>query len=219
MSFSNRVDAGRKLARQLRSYADRDDVIVLGIPRGGIRVAFEVAEGLNAPLDVILSCKLGVPGHEELPFGAVASGGVRVLDQRVVSGVGISHAEIELISAQVRRELELRERVYRGRLAPLDVRELTVVLVDDGIATGSSMRAAIDALRRLRPAKIVAAIPVAPASTCGRLKEEVDELVCLEVREEFFAIGQFYEDFSQVTDYEVSELLRRARHSDIRKAA
>jgi putative phosphoribosyl transferase len=219
MSFRNRVDAGRKLARKLNSYAERDDVIVLGIPRGGARVAFEVAEALNVPFDVFLSHKLGVPGHEELAFGAVASGGVSVLDQRVVAGMDISRFEIERISGQVRREFEHRQRVYRGELPALDVAGLTVVLVDDGIATGSSMRAAVEALRRLRPARIVVATPVAPASTCRRLRDIADELVCVDVRDEFFAIGQFYEDFSQVTDYEVTELLRRARRHDYRTVA
>ncbi len=210
MVFENREDAGRRVAAQLAGYAGRADVLVLGIPRGGVPVAFEVARALDAPLDVFLSRKLGVPGQEELAFGAVAGGNVRVLDEELISELSISGAQIEEITLRVRAELERRERLYRdGRSAP-DVDGKTVVLVDDGIATGSSMLAAIKTLRHMRPARLVLAVPVAPASTCRRLREQVDELVCVHMPELFYAIGQFYEDFSQVADEEVVELLRRA---------
>ena len=210
MIFEDRVDAGRRLAKKLTAYAKRDDVIVLGIPRGGVPVAFEVANALDAPLDVFLSRKLGVPGQEELAFGAVATGGVRVLDQELIEGLGISKQEVEEITARVRHELERRERVYRGSRAPLKLEGRTVLLVDDGIATGSSMRAAIDALRQMKPARLVVAVPVAPLSTCHRLRSVVDDLVCVDMPEAFYAIGQFYGDFSQVTDEEVTELIHRA---------
>jgi putative phosphoribosyl transferase len=210
MIFANRTEAGRRLAWYVRKYANRKDVIVLGVPRGGVLVAFEVARALQAPLDVLVLCKLGVPGHEELAFGAVASGGVRVLDANTIRGLGISELEVEIVTATERKELERRERAYRGGRSPLDVNGLTVILVDDGIATGSSMRAAVRTLRRMNPARIVIATPVAPASTCDHLRSEVDELICQETPERFYGVGQFYEDFSQVTDPEVKELLDRA---------
>jgi len=208
--FENRADAGRRVAAKLAGYAGRADVLVLGIPRGGVPVAFEVALALDAPLDVFLSRKLGVPGQEELAFGAVAGGNVRVLDEELIRELNISGVQIEEITLRVRAELERRERLYRdGRPAP-DVAGKTVVLVDDGIATGSSMLAAIKTLRHMGPARLVLAVPVAPASTCRRLREQVDELVCVHMPELFYAIGQFYGDFSQVADEEVVELLRRA---------
>jgi putative phosphoribosyl transferase len=218
MIFEDRVDAGRRLAKKLTAYAKREDVIVLGIPRGGVPVAFEVANALDAPLDVFLSRKLGVPGQEELAFGAVATGGVRVLDQELIEGLGISKQEIEEITARVRHELERRERVYRGSRAPLKLEGRTVLLVDDGIATGSSMRAAIDALRQMKPARLVVAVPVAPLSTCHRLRSEVDDLVCVDMPEAFYAIGQFYSDFSQVTDEEVTDLIHRAAQHTAQKS-
>lgn len=208
--FENRVDAGRRLASRLGAYRNRKDVIVLGIPRGGVPVAFEVAAALGAPLDVFVSRKLGVPGQEELAFGAIASGGVRILDGEITEAVGIPDAEVERIIANVRKEVERRERVYRGSRQPLMVQGKTVILVDDGIATGSSMRAAINALRQMKPARLVVAVPVAPRSTCNRLRQEVDELISVLTREDFYAIGQFYEDFSQVADEEVTRLLIRA---------
>jgi len=210
MAFENRVDAGRRLAQSLKGYAGRKDVIVLGIPRGGVPVAFEIARALQAPLDIFLSRKLGVPGQEELAFGALATGGVRILDQDLVQELNISEPEIERITGTVRKELERRERVYRGTRPPLQVEGKTVILVDDGIATGSSMRAAVHALRQMKPSRIVVAVPVAPIQTCNRLKLEVDELVCLSSPDFFWAIGQFYEDFSQISDEEVTELLHRA---------
>jgi putative phosphoribosyl transferase len=208
--FTNRTEAGQELARRLKRYTSREDAIVLGVPRGGVPVAFEVATALGIPLDVFVLRKLGVPGHEELAFGAIGSGGVRVLDSDIVEGLGISDLDIDLVTAAEQRELERRERSYRGRRPPLNVRGMTAILVDDGIATGSSMRAGIRALRQMKPARVVVAIPVAPPSTCNRLRSEVDELVCVEMPEHFFGVGQFYADFSQVSDEEVNELLDRA---------
>jgi putative phosphoribosyl transferase len=212
MIFPNRTEAGQELAERLRKYANRKDVIVLGVPRGGVPVAFEVAIALGAPLDVLVLRKLGVPGHEELAFGAIGSGGVRVLDLDIVEGLGISELDIERVTAAEKEELNRRERAYRGTRGPLDVSGMIVILVDDGIATGSSMRAAIRALRQMTPARIVIATPVAPASTCNRLKFDIDELVCVEMPEPFYGVGQFYEDFSPVSDEEVNELLDRASH-------
>lgn len=210
MVFRDRVEAGRKLAEHLHAYANRKDVMVLGIPRGGVPVAFEVAKALHAPLDIFLSRKLGVPGQEELAFGAIATGDTRVLDREIIEAIGISEAQIDQITAKVKKELERRANLYRGARPPLKVEGLTVLLIDDGIATGSSMRAAIQALRQMKPARIVVAVPVAPLSTCNRLKHEVDELICIHSPQEFYAIGQFYDDFSQTADEEVTELLRRA---------
>jgi putative phosphoribosyl transferase len=218
MIFEDRVDAGRRLASELGGYAGRKDVIVLGIPRGGIPVAFEVAQVLKAPLDIFVSRKLGVPGQEELAFGALATGGVQVLDRELIKELNISKREIDQIAATVKRESERRERIYRGSRRPLKVEGKTVLLIDDGIATGSSMRAAIDALRQMGPAQIVVAVPVAPLHTCNRLRSEVDDLVCLYAPESFYAIGQFYSDFSQVADEEVTDLIRRANEPVIGKA-
>ena len=226
MIFANRTEAGQELALRLRQYANRDDVIVLGAPRGGVPVAFEVAKELRAPLDVFVLRKLGVPGHEELAFGAIASGGVQILDPEIVEGLGITALDIKRVTRAEEQELERRERAYRGGRPPLDVSGLTVILVDDGIATGSSMRAAIRALWQMKPARIVIAVPVAPLSTCNELQFEVDELVCLEMPEPFYGVGQFYDDFSQVSDEQVKELLdsaarqrREPRHQDAQAPA
>ena len=210
MIFANRTEAGQELALRLSTYANRDDVIVLGAPRGGVPVAFEVARELNAPLDVFVLRKLGVPGREELAFGAIASGGIRILNRDTVEGLGLTGLDIERVTKSEKQELERRERAYRGGRRPLDVSGLTVILVDDGIATGSSMRAAIRALRQMKPARIVIAVPVAPPSTCSQLEGEADELVCLETPEPFYGVGQFYDDFSQVSDEEVKQLLENA---------
>jgi putative phosphoribosyl transferase len=210
MVFTDRVEAGRMLAERLKVYSNRKDVTVLGIPRGGVPVAFEIAEALGAQLDVFVARKLGVPGQEELAFGAIASGGVRVLDPEILGALGISNVDIEEVTARERKELERRQRLYRGTRAPLDIGGRTAILVDDGIATGSSIRAAISALRHLHPARLVVAAPVAPLSTCARLQQEVDDLVCVDMPKSFRAIGEFYEDFSQVTDQEVIDLLRRS---------
>lgn len=215
--FKDREDAGRRVAEQLRTYAGRNDVIVLGIPRGGVPVAFQVAKALHAPLDIFVSRKLGVPGQEELAFGAVASGGVRVLDREIVEAVGISEAQIEQNTEKAKKELTRRESVYRGARPPLHVEGQVVVLVDDGIATGSSMRAAIQALRQMKPARLIVAVPVAPISTCNRLRTEVDELICVNTPKYFYAIGQFYEDFSQVADEKVTELLQEAAQPVLQK--
>lgn len=209
MIFTNRAEAGQMLASRLKAYVGRKDVIVLGIPRGGVPVAFEIADALRAPLDVFVARKLGVPGQEELAFGAIASGGVRILNSEIIQLVNISKLDIERVTIQEQRELERRERLYRGTRPPLDVRGRTVILVDDGIATGSSIRAAISALRQLKPADLIVAAPVAPLDTSRELTREVDDLVCLETPRMFQAIGQFYDDFSQVTDEEVADLLRR----------
>jgi len=210
MIFANRTEAGQELALHLRKYANRDDVIVLGAPRGGVPVAFEIAKNLKAPLDVFVLRKLGVPGREELAFGAIASGGVRIIDRDTVEGLGITGLDIELVTRAEKEELERRERAYRGGRPRLDLSGFTVILVDDGIATGSSIRAGIRALRQMKPARIVIAVPVAPPSTCNRLQFEADELVCLEMPEPFYGVGQFYDDFSQVSDEEVKECLDSA---------
>ena len=210
MIFPNRTEAGRSLAQLLREYANRKDVVVLGIPRGGVPVAFEVARTLKAPLDVLVLRKLGVPGHEELGFGAIASGGIRALNPEIIGALGLSKWDIEQVTDRELKELRRREHLYRGRRPPLDVTGRTVILVDDGIATGSGMRAAVDALRQMKPAQIIVAVPVAPGSTCDRLRREVDGLICLATPEPFYGVGQFYFDFSQVSDQEVNELLDRA---------
>jgi putative phosphoribosyl transferase len=219
MVFRNREEAGRKLAEHLRAYANRKDVIVLGIPRGGVPVAFEVARALDAPLDIFLSRKLGVPGHEELAFGAIATGDTRVLDWEIIEAVGISEQQIEQITGQVKKELERRENLYRGSQPPLKVEGLTVILVDDGIATGSSMRAAINALRQMKPARLIVAVPVAPRLTCNLLRPQVDDLICVYTPTDFYAIGQFYEDFSQVPDEEVIRLLGRVSQPAVQNVA
>lgn len=208
MRFLNRVDAGRQLAERLKAYAKERNVIVLGIPRGGVPVAYEVASELAAPLDVFVVRKLGVPWQPELAFGAIASGEVRILDDEVVESAGISHLEIERVAAREEIELQRREKMYRGGRPALALEGKTVILVDDGIATGASTRAAITALRQLGPRRIVLAAPVAPGPTYRRLRGEVDDFVCVHTPETFYAIGEFYDDFSQVSDEEVMELLR-----------
>lgn len=219
LTFSDRRDAGRKLAALLTNYADQDDVRVLGIPRGGVQVAFEIAVFLSAPLDVFLLRKLGVPGEEELAFGAIASGGVRVLDHETIRSFGISEQEIERVTDMELRELHRREAAYREDRGPLEAEGKTVILVDDGIATGSSMRAGVQALRQLQPRRIVVAVPVAPFRASEQLKADIDEFVCLETPMFFQAIGQFYDDFSQVPDEEVLALLAKARQPVRERAA
>jgi predicted phosphoribosyltransferase len=212
MRFSNRSEAGRELAERLAHYADSSDVVVLALPRGGVPVGYEVAEALGAPLDVFLVRKLGVPGHEELAMGAIASGGVRVLNERVVGALCITDDVLEEVEAEERHELERRERAYRDDRPPLDVRDKTVVLVDDGLATGATMRAAVTALRRLGPARIVVAVPVGAADTCAELRIEADEVRCAVEPEPFYGVGMWYDDFSQTTDDEVRALLARQGH-------
>jgi putative phosphoribosyl transferase len=207
--FENRGDAGAKLAAKLLHYADRPDVIVLGLARGGVPVAYEVARTLHAPLDVFVVRKLGVPGQEELAMGAIASGGVRVLNPEVTRYVEASDAVVDLVARQEAAELDRRERLYRGHRPPPQVNAQIVILVDDGLATGSTMRAAILALRQMQPARIVVAVPVAAPETCAELRSEVDELVCAATPEPFMAVGLWYLDFSQTSDEEVRQLLER----------
>src|SRR5213082_1546329 len=208
--FENRAEAGRQLAEKLIKYAGRDDVIVLGLPRGGVPVAYEVAKRLNVPLDVFIVRKLGVPGFEELAAGAIASGGVRVLNEDVMRALPNADEAIESVTARETAELERREQSYReGRPAP-DLRDRVVILVDDGLATGATMRAAVKALRQRGAAKIVVAVPVGPPDTCHEIEEQADETVCLSMPEFFQAVGQYYADFSQTTDEDVRELLTSA---------
>jgi putative phosphoribosyl transferase len=208
--FRDRAEAGQALADRLGQYAQRDDVLVLGLPRGGIPVAYEVARALGAPLDVFLVRKLGVPGREELAMGAIASGGVRLLNDEVVRTLEIDEATIDRVAAEEQAELRRREVAYRdGRPAP-DPSGKVVILVDDGLATGASMRAAVMALRKLQPARIVVAVPVAARSICDDFASEVDQVVCARTPEPFFAVGYWYDDFSQTTDQEVRDLLARA---------
>ncbi len=209
MMFRDRFDAGESLAERLREYAGRADVIVLALPRGGVPVGFVVARELGVPLDVFVVRKLGTPGQPELAMGAIASGGVRVLNRDVVDSLGIPEREIEQVAAQEQTELERRERQYRGDRPSLEARGKAVILVDDGLATGSSMRAAA-ALRKAGASQIVVAVPVAARATCEQLREEGYEVVCATTPEPFFAVGQWYKDFSQTSDEEVRELLDRS---------
>jgi predicted phosphoribosyltransferase len=208
--FRDRREAGRFLAAQLTAYANRPDVLVLALPRGGVPVAAEVARALEAPLDVFVVRKLGVPGHEEFALGAIATGGVRVLNEDAVRALHIPDRVIEAIAAKEQEELARRERVYRGDRPPLDVRGRTVILVDDGLATGATMHAAIRALRQQQPARIVVAVPTASPETCVELRTEVDDVICATTPDPFYAVGLWYEDFSQTTDEEVRELLAQS---------
>jgi predicted phosphoribosyltransferase len=203
--FRNRTDAGRQLAEKLAAYANRSDVLVLGLPRGGVPVGFEVARALGAPLEVFLVRKLGVPGYEELAMGAVASGGGRVLNDEIVHGLGISEHEIDAAVARELQELARREQLFRGDRPPPDIEGRTVILVDDGLATGATMRAAVAALRRQRPAGIVVAVPTASPDTCEALKAEADDVICAMTPDPFFAVGHWYDDFTQTTDEEVRD--------------
>ena len=208
--FSNRAEAGQYLAQKLRHYANRPDVIVLGLPRGGVPVAYEVARSLNLPLDVFIVRKLGVPGFEELALGAIASGGVRVLNPEVVRALPNAAELVESLTQRELAELQRREEIYRaGREAP-DLSERTVILVDDGLATGATMRAAVTALRQRGVARIIIAVPVGAAETCREFENEVEETVCGISSDTFQAVGQYYDDFSQISDAEVRDLLARA---------
>ena len=211
--FTDRYHAGRRLATALAPYAGRPNLLVLALPRGGVPVGFEVARALRAPLDVMLVRKLGVPGHEELAMGAIASGGVRVLSDDIIKALGIPDRVIATVAANEESELARRERAYRDNRPPPDVRGKTVILVDDGLATGSTMRAAAAALQAQHPERLVIAVPVAPRETCQSLLNAADDVVCATVPEPFFAVGNWYEDFSQTTDEEVRELLARANEA------
>ena len=210
MRFHNRQDAGRQLAAKLGSFAQRHDVVVLALPRGGVPVAFEVAQALSAPFDVFLVRKLGVPGHRELAMGAIASGGVRVLSEDIIDQLSIPRPAVEQVAVRERLELERREQVYRGgrQLPPL--RDRTVILVDDGLATGATMEAAIVAVRQYQPARVIVAAPVGAVETCTRLKKLADDVICASTPEPFQAVGLWYEQFDQTSDDEVIELLRRS---------
>ncbi len=205
--FRDRRDAGRLLADKLAAYANRPDVIVLALPRGGVPVAYEVARRLVAPLDVFVVRKLGVPGYEELAMGAVATGGVRVLNDQLVESLGIPDQMIDAVVSREQQELARRERLYRGGRPPPDVGGRTAILVDDGLATGATMFAAIEALRKQNPARIVVAVPTASPDTCEEMKRKADEVICAITPEPFHAVGRWYRDFSQTTDEEVADLL------------
>jgi len=208
--YRDRADAGRQLAALLTHYAGRPDVLVLALPRGGVPVGFVVAQALEAPLDVFLVRKLGLPGQEELAMGAVASGNVLVLNEYVLQSMKVPTAVVEQVAARERLELQRREQAYRDDRPPIDVRDRTVILVDDGLATGSSMQAAVKALRRGQPARLVVAVPVAAPDTCAEFRTWVDEIICAHTPDTLYAISFWYEDFSQTSDDEVRDLLRRA---------
>jgi putative phosphoribosyl transferase len=210
MRFRNRSDAGRQLAAKLNAFANRHDVVVLALPRGGVPVAFEVARALNAPLDTFLVRKLGVPGHPELAMGAIATGGVRVLSEDIIEQLGIPRTAVEQVAVRERLELDRRDRLYHGdRRLPL-LRDRTVILVDDGLATGATMEAAIVAVKQYQPARVIVAAPVGAIDTCQRLKTLADDVICASTPEPFQAVGLWYEQFDQTSDDEVIELLRRS---------
>jgi len=210
-AFRNRTDAGRRLAKRLRHFTGRDDVIVLGLPRGGVPVAFEIATALNVPMDLFLVRKLGVPGREELAMGAVAPGGVRVLNPDVLGSLRLTQADID--SATEREELVLAHQntTLRGGAPIPQLTDKTVILVDDGLATGASMRAAVVAVRAFAPTRVIVAVPTSARDTADYFRSEVDELVCITTPEPFIAVGTWYEDFAQISDEEVVRLLRSVR--------
>lgn len=208
--FRDRKQAGKAVASRLGRYADRSDVVVLALPRGGVPVAYEVAKALRAPLDVFLVRKLGVPGYKELAMGAIVSGGDRVLNDRVITAVGLSQQEIDRVADVEMHEIARQERVFRGKRPPTDVHGRIVILVDDGLATGATMRAAAQALRAHDPQRVIVAVPVAAPETCSEFRSEVDEVVCALTPDPFYAVGVWYVDFTQTTDEEVRELLTRS---------
>lgn len=214
LPFADRYEAGKRLAQALNAYAGRKDILVLALPRGGVPVALEIAKALGAELDVIVVRKLGVPYQEELAMGAIASGGAKVLNEDVISSLGLSEETIEAVVHKEVQELSRRERLLRSDRPFPEVKGRTVILVDDGLATGATMRAAVAALRQLQPAAIVVAVPVAPPDTAAKLRQEVEDLVCLATPENFYAVGQWYVDFSQVGDEEVRQLLAKAWGQD-----
>ena len=210
MYFQNRAEAGQVLARRLQQYKNQPDTLVLGLPRGGVPVAYEVARELNAPLDVFIVRKLGVPGHEELEMGAIATGGVRILHEGIIREFGISQELIDSVSEREQAELDRRNRLYRGDRPAPAIKDRTVVIVDDGLATGSTMKAAIQAVRQQAPRRLIVAVPTAPAETCEQVKETADEVVCAITPDPFLAVGGSYADFSQTTDEEVRDLIASA---------
>jgi putative phosphoribosyl transferase len=217
LTFTDRREAGAVLAGQLSHYARRDDVVVLALPRGGVPIGYEVAKALDADLDIFLVRKLGLPGHPEYAMGAIATGGVRVLNDEAIGWYRIPDSVIEAVVADERRELERREQTYRDGRPAASIAGRAVIIVDDGLATGASMRAAVTAVRQLRPAGIVVAVPVGAPSTCAEMQRIADEVVCARMPEPFSAVGQWYVDFSQTTDQEVQSLLRE--HDRERAAA
>jgi len=210
--FRDRRDAGRVLARKLSAYAGQADVMVLALPRGGVPVAYEVALALNAPLDIFLVRKLGLPGREELAIGAIASGGIRVLNEDIIRVLGVPEEVINIVARNELQELERREHNYRGDRPAPDVRDRKVILIDDGLATGASMRAAVVGVRAQHPARIVIAVPAAAPELCNAFQFEVDEMVCAMTPEPFYGLSRWYEDFSQTTDEDVRMFLREANH-------
>ncbi|HKY29533.1 MAG TPA: phosphoribosyltransferase [Pyrinomonadaceae bacterium] len=218
--FKNRSEAGRFLAQKLAEYANNPNVIVLALPRGGVPVAYEVAQTLQVPLDIFVVRKLGVPGYDELAMGAIATGGIRILNPRVVDYLDISNDVIDLVAAREERELQRRERLYRGTRPALDARARTVIIVDDGMATGSTMRAAVRALRQQQPEKIIVAVPVGARETCESFGKEVDTMcVCAITPEPFDGVGLWYRDFEQTSDEEVQQLLERVTSSQSQRVA
>lgn len=217
MLFRDRTEAGRELAHRLAAYTADPDAIVLALPRGGVPVAFEVAEALKLPLDIVVVRKIGLPGQDEFAIGAIARG-ARVMNQDLTHQLALDDAVIEQIVAREQRELERREHTYRGQRPAPDLRDRILILVDDGLATGSSMRAAIAALRQQRPARLIVAVPVAAGSICNEMEAYADEVLCLETPPNFRAVGLWYRDFSQVTDGEVIDLLERNRKASIARA-
>jgi putative phosphoribosyl transferase len=205
--FADRAEAGELLAERLRAYRDRDDVVVLALPRGGVPVGREVASALGVPLDVYVVRKLGVPGHEELAMGAIATGGVRLLNHDVIDALGIPMNVIDAVAAREQQELARREQAYRGDRGPIALTNKTVILVDDGLATGATMRAAVMAARQQQPARVIVAVPVGAVSTCADLAAEADHVVCVRTPDPFVAVGLWYRDFTPTTDHEVRRLL------------
>jgi putative phosphoribosyl transferase len=221
-AYAHRAEAGRDLAEKLLPYKDRSDVIVLALPRGGVPVAYEVARALGAPLDIFLVRKLGVPGHEELAMGAIASGETLVLNHDVLQMFGISDQQLRQCMRKEQVELKRREKLYRGARPPPPLQGRTVIVVDDGLATGSTMQAAVSALRQRGPARIVVAVPVGAVDTCAAFRGSVDDIVCARTPAPFFGVGRWYKDFSQTTDEEVRDLLSRAQSfgpTETRRAA
>ncbi|MDB6123011.1 MAG: Phosphoribosyltransferase [Pedosphaera sp.] len=210
--FQDRYQAGRFLASRLSRYANNPSVLVLGLPRGGVPVAYEVACALNAPLDVFLVRKMGVPGYEELAVGAVASGGIRILNQEVIQRLGISERMIEAMAQEKLQELERRERIFRGNREPMEIEGRTVILVDDGLATGASMRVAIHAIQKRGPKAVVVAVPLGSGDTCTQLRNEADDVICGMTPEPFYTVGAWYSDFIQIPDEEINRLLDHAAH-------